>query len=131
MEKFLLLAVALYSASVTAETLVDPTRPPSVVEKSAPGAEPTPAGSGLQSIFISPQRRVALIDGKEVPVGGRVGEAKLVQIAEDHIVLKDAQGTRSVALLPGIEKRPPLSTVAGAGGQKSNRRTDRKAHDVR
>lgn len=125
MVKFLLFAGFLFSAAAAAETLVDPTRPPSMVEKSAAGVAPAPVGSGLQSIFISPQRRVALIDGKEVPVGGHVGEAKLVQIAEDHIVLKDAKGTRSVALLPGIEKRPALSTVAGPGG-KRQRHTQRK-----
>ena len=79
------------SPAAPAQTgLADPTRPPNVLpvagrDGSLPGEM---QALRLQSILISPQRRLAVIDGRTVPLGGTVDQAVLVQIAETHVTLK-------------------------------------------
>ena len=87
--------------------LADPTRPPAQAVTAA-GAPATPAAaSGLQSIILSrgQQRPAALINGEVVQLGGMVGESRLVQINEDHVVLLGASGEReTLRLTPAVEK---------------------------
>lgn len=99
----LALFVALFSANATAENLPDPTRIPAFI--SAPvatigmDAQPT----GLQSILISKTRRAAIIDGVTVELGGKHGDARLVEVNEGSVVLKSAQGRQVLTLFPGVK----------------------------
>ena len=98
-----LLLLTLPSA-VGAEALRDPTRPPaeinaasSVVPLTAP-----PVKTGLQSIIISPQRRAAIINGQTIELGGKYGNAKLIEVNERGVVLMGEQGKQTLALFPSV-----------------------------
>lgn len=88
-----------------AQALADPTRPPSLSRLSPDGEIARPAGPMLQSIVLSPGRRFAMINGKVVSVGDRVGSATLVAIDIDSVRLREGSGTRVLKLLPDIRKR--------------------------
>ena len=97
----LMLAAA---APALAQPLADPTRPPS--DLGTPGAAIAPAGPRLHSVLISPGRRLAVIDGETVSVGGKIGDATVVQISETEVVLKRGEETERLGMFTGIEKRP-------------------------
>lgn len=89
-----------------AAELIDPTRPPAsaLVEGNAT-AQQTTAEPVLQSILISPRRKEAIISGQTVKVGDGVGEAKVVKITEDEVVLRSGKDLQTLKVFPGIEKR--------------------------
>lgn len=102
----LLLCAAL--PVVSAQALIDPTKPPA--EISAPLVQAAPEGDRLQSIIISPVRRAAIINGQTVELGAKYGEAKLVEVRESGVALQGAQGRQELTLFPGVEikrKGPP------------------------
>ncbi len=70
----------------------------------APGA--TPSGSGLQAVLMSTQRKVAVIDGTVVPLGGPARQGTLSGVSDSLAVLKK-NGERDVLLMhPNIDKKP-------------------------
>jgi len=114
------LLMALLSVAATAEELADPTRPPASL--AAPVAAPASGvpeirPARLQSIFISKTRRAAIIDGETVELGGKYGDAKLIEVNEGGIILRGAQGRQVLTLFPdvkmtgkqGIKIKPQLS----------------------
>jgi MSHA biogenesis protein MshK len=110
-------ALVLLARVPYAQALVDPTRPPGQVAAQAgePGAVPV---SRLQSVLISKGRKYAVIDGVQVALGGKVGEATLVRLSESEAVLRNGKDTEVLKLLPGIEKKPVRRKPA-AGRTKS------------
>jgi MSHA biogenesis protein MshK len=91
--------------------LSDPTRPPGDAALQAE-AGPGMAASGLQSVILRKQGKpAALINGEVVELGGKVGEARLVKINEDSVVLKGPGGEETLRLMPAAEKKK-----VGAGG---------------
>ncbi|MEO8142867.1 MAG: hypothetical protein ABI654_01520 [Betaproteobacteria bacterium] len=114
----MVLAVALWLAASGAQAqggLSDPTRPPSAPVAGAVGVAEEIPGTQLQSILFSSGRKVAVINGKMVPLGGMVGEAKLVRISETQVVLKKGDETEVLKLFPSVEKRP-VKRRSGTGG---------------
>lgn len=97
------LAALLACASAAAQQLTDPTRPPQTGP--AGMSAPVPSGPVLQTIRISPSRAEAMIDGRFVHLGDRVGNARVVTISESTVVLRHATGITTLKLFPGIEKR--------------------------
>ncbi len=112
-----------------ATELLDPTLPPaSIAEPVAEfGKSELNQSVGLQSILISRQRRAAIIDGETVELGGRLGEAKLIEVNEGNVVLKTAQGWQVLTLFPDvnmIQKRVVAdapTTVVRTGKHHKNR----------
>lgn len=100
-----------------AQALTDPTRPPSTLSGS-PAAPEEAAGTQLQSILLSSGRKVAVINGTMVPLGGMVGEARVVKITETEVVLKKGEDTEVLKMYPGIDKRPVKRTAARRGELK-------------
>jgi len=96
-----------------AEELTDPTRPPASITAPAPasGVEATPISAGLQSIIISKNRRAAIIDGETVELGGKHGDAKLIEVKEGGVVLRGAQGKQVMTLFPGVTMTPVKTPV--------------------
>ena len=87
-----------------AQAMSDPMRPQLI----APLEDPTAAAASarLQSILISPARKLAVIDGKTVPLGGSVGGATLVAIRESEVVLKKGDERETLKLNPGVQIKP-------------------------
>jgi MSHA biogenesis protein MshK len=96
-------AATLAMASAGAQALTDPTRPPNA---SAPaGAAQETGGPQLQSVLISPRRRLAIINGTMVSLGDMLGEAKVVKISETEVVLRKGEETEVLKLFPGVDKQ--------------------------
>ena len=114
MAAFCMLLVSFQHDRAAAQTLRDPTRPPASIGSPADqsGAKAT-GGPELQSVLISPTRRVAVIDGQTVTLGEKFGEARVVKIAESEVVLRNGQDLQVLKLFPGVEKQ-----------RKSNRPSD-------
>ena len=111
------LPLAAWPAAHAQPVLSDPTRPPNVLPGAARDASQSseaPA-SRLQSVLISPQRRLAVIDGRTVPLGGKVDDATLVQIAETHVTLKRGDELKTLELYPGVERK---AVRQGQGAEK-------------
>jgi MSHA biogenesis protein MshK len=84
--------------------LADPTRPPNA--SSLQGSEvQAVAGKQLQSVLLSGGRKIAVIDGNLVALGGKLGEARVVRITETEVVLKTGEETETLKLFPGVDKQ--------------------------
>ncbi len=79
----LLLAMAP-EAVLSDEALRDPTRPYSPVK----GIRASSPDFVVSAIIISPQRRVAILNGRRVAVGGSIGGATVIAIEKDHLILQ-------------------------------------------
>ncbi len=100
--------------------LADPTRPPADARKAAEATSggSVPDASGLQSVILRKQGNpAALINGEVVELGGKVGEARLVKVSEDAVVLKGPGGEETLRLIPAAEKK---IIKVGAGGTAKN-----------
>lgn len=85
----------------------DPTRPAIDTGAAATAgmAAPSPV-AGLQSIIQRKSGKpAALINGAVVELGGKVGEARLVKIGDDFVVLRGAMGSEILRLTPDAEKK--------------------------
>jgi MSHA biogenesis protein MshK len=95
------------SEAALAQALADPMRPPAAPAASpAEGAKDSPPAMRLQSVLISAARRVAVIDGRLVRQGERVGDGKLVAISESHVVLQRPHGRETLKLNATVDKQP-------------------------
>lgn len=116
-----ILILSLCSVAVCAESLQDPTRPPSEVGEgaglnNASNASLRPTAKGLLSVIMSPDRCAAIIDGKTYQLGEKYGAATLVEITPQGIVLYSTGGLRTMGLFPGVgvkivAPRAPVQTV--------------------
>jgi MSHA biogenesis protein MshK len=104
---------AIFLLGVSAASLAhaapfaDPTRPPNVFSEE--GAAATPAGPRLESVLIAPDRRLAVISGQQVRLGGKYGEGQVVRITETEVVIRNGEATETLKLLPEAQKRPARS----------------------
>jgi hypothetical protein len=93
---------ALAHAETRAQAMQDPMRPP----EASIGMASAAVGTGLQAVITSPTRKLAVIDGVVVPLGGSVREARLSGVSDSLAVL-DKDGERDVLLMhPNIDKKP-------------------------
>lgn len=91
---------------LNAEELPDPTRPPAglIAPLAAPASGVVVSQPpGLQSIIISQNRRAAIIGGETVELGGKYGDAKLIEVNEGSVVLRSAQGRQVMTLFPDVK----------------------------
>jgi MSHA biogenesis protein MshK len=98
-----LLAIAA-SGSAAAENLPDPTMP-STGGYVAQSRATVASGPTLQSVMISPSRRVAVISGQAVKLGEKYGDSQVVKITESEVVLQNESGSQTLRLYPGVEKK--------------------------
>lgn len=120
--------VALFSAHATAENLPDPTRIPAFISTPVATVGMDAQPTGLQTVLISKTRRAAIIDGVTVELGGKHGDARLIEVNEGSVVLKGAQGRQVLTLFPGVKmiksketgtKPQPAANKVQPGKQKS------------
>ncbi|WP_235548476.1 general secretion pathway protein GspB [Noviherbaspirillum sp. Root189] len=112
--------MATQAMNAGAQALPDPTRPPAALQKDERETENVPAAPELQSVLISPKRRVATINGQIVHVGDKVGEAQVVKITENEVVLRNGKESRTLKLLPQVQRRSGQdrnSSRTGSGPQ--------------
>ena len=122
-------ALAVSVDAAWAETLPDPTRPPAFLfaptDGDGPPAESAGGGLILQSVLIAPNRRSAIIGGKALSVGDRVGDFTLVRVSEGEVQLRGPEGSRTLKLFPGVNKRVAHGGEAAAEGPDAAARSMR------
>lgn len=103
----LLVALGASQLAQGVELFSDPTRPSAAATAgSSMAALPAKAsGPHLQSILVSPKRRLAVIDGVTVQIGDTVGDARVIRIQEMEVVLKAGNEVRVLRMYPDIEKK--------------------------
>lgn len=93
------------------EELADPTRP------TTPWQSEEKPRLELQQVFMSPRRNSAVINGQEVKLGGKLGEATLSNIRDNEVTITHPDGaTEVVRMHPSIDKHltSPSSKTAPA-----------------
>ena len=93
-----------------AEQFSDPTRPAFdlVPGLTSSGIDTDGAGKvevppvGLQSVIISPSREAAIINGTEVELGAKYGDAELTVVNETCVVLVGPQGRQVMHMFPTV-----------------------------
>lgn len=107
---FLLSGGAVHAAEMT-----DPTRPPASLGSEANQSGDKPTGEPeLQSVLISPVRRVAVISGQTVVAGDMFGESRVVKITETEVVLRNGQDVKVLKLFPNVERRKSVRSNSDA-----------------
>jgi MSHA biogenesis protein MshK len=110
---FVCVALWLAQAAACAQSLQDPTRPPSMPTASAGDA--AAAGPQLQSVLISRQpggRHVAVIDGDTVRLGEEYKGARVARITQDAVELVRGKERQVLRLPSADEPGPAVKTVA-------------------
>ncbi len=103
----LLLGLSM-SLAQPAQALYDPTRPTDPTLYFGRSAQPVPSRPWtLHSILRGPDRRIAIINGKRVREGERVGSAKVLRIGDSHVLLQTGKRRLTLRLLPGSIKVSP------------------------
>ncbi len=101
----LLAGACLPGMPTAAEQLADPTKPaielvPGLGQGAA--AEQKAAPAGLQSVILSSRREAAIINGIEVAVGEKYGDAVLSEVNETCVVLTGPEGRRVMHMYPTV-----------------------------
>jgi MSHA biogenesis protein MshK len=110
------------SAVAHAEGLVDPTRPPAMIESAGEQAASASAGPVVQSILISPTRRIATINGQAFKQGDKYGEARVVKITENEVVIRNGQEMQTLKLFPQVEKQAASNQKHAKAGSRQRSR---------
>lgn len=95
----------LFAASVSSQTLADPTQPPGGYVASDNDVPTVTVGPALDSVLVPKNGApLAIISGKTVRVGESYGENRLIRVTEREAVLEGPAGIERLLLTPGIEK---------------------------
>ncbi|HWA36923.1 MAG TPA: MSHA biogenesis protein MshK [Burkholderiales bacterium] len=105
MKALLLAALAAFAGIAGAAPFADPTRPPNAPAEAATQPDATPAGPRLESVLIAPDRRIAVISGQQVKLGGKFGEGRVVRITETEVAIREGGATQVLRLLPEAQRR--------------------------
>ena len=88
------LVLALVAGVAAAQTGIgDPTRPTSLSEPAEAAAAAQGPRWRLQSTLVADSRRLAVINGRSVPQGGRIDGATVVEVRQDGVTL-EVEGQR-------------------------------------
>jgi hypothetical protein len=120
--------LALLPAVASAQITTDPTRPPTGF--AAEAAEGAAAGNQLQSVMISPTRKAAIINGVMVEQGQKYGDAVLMRVGEDEVVLRSGDSRQVLKLHPAVEKKVEVARaepVTPAAEKSTPRKATAKA----
>lgn len=107
MARFLMMLCLLICAPAWSQA--DPLRPPSGFSEGAAGLKEAESDSALvlQSVQLAPGRQLALISGRSVAVGGRIGDYRLLSLSAREAVLQGPQGRLQLQLIPSFKPAVP------------------------
>ena len=101
--RMMLFALALLAPPLAAAALPDPTALPGSPVATGGGGNPALSLTAIKRIG---NRRVAVIGGQEIAVGGHFQDARVAKISESEVVLRRGAETTVLTLYPQVEKRP-------------------------
>ncbi len=107
------------------QALSDPMRPPAFAAPAgaATGDQTSGGGLVLQSTLLSKGRRIAMIDGKPMKVGDRIGGARIISIDPGAVTLREANKTRVLQLYPGVGVTRPGAAKAAESRRRAKEGT--------
>ncbi len=115
----------LVAPRALAQGLSDPTRPPrEILGGTADAYEPAASSPAAQVVIISRDRRQVTINGRTVNLGERYGNATVVRITDEEIVLQRPEATETIKLYSSVQrkKRWPSAQTDTAGEQEEENR---------
>lgn len=116
------------SSSTQAETLVDPTQPPSELGVVGTGGAQGQGEPVLQTVMLSATKKVAVINGQAVRVGEKFGDATLIRLTDHEAVLRDTDGTlQTLKMYTAVEKKVIPQSRGNKPGQRKTRRSINKS----
>ena len=114
-----MLMAMLAGTCAHAQELADPTRPPASIESARDQDAAAASGPVLQSVLISPTRKIATINGQVLKQGDRFGDARVVKISENEVVLRNGREVQTLKLFPQVEKQTvPNHSYSKAGSRQ-------------
>jgi MSHA biogenesis protein MshK len=108
-------AALLATGAPAAQGLVDPTRPPhlgAVPMKTGAQGDGPPGAYRLESVILSAGRKLAVINGTTVPLGGKIGDGRLVRVSESGVAIQSGDAIETLRFHAGLEKKPVRARVA-------------------
>lgn len=123
MHKYIIIACAICMVRPAfAEDLNDPTRPPAMEGAAgADVAQPSDLAPVLQAVTLSKSRRVAVISGQEVALGGKFGDATLIRLTDSKAVLRSPDGTLQTLSMYGRVEKKVLTPAPAKRKQRANK----------
>jgi len=124
-----LLGAMFCAAAVAAEALPDPTRPAFELipgPESGEAAVAPAAPLGLQSVILSSKREAAIINGVEVEVGQKYGDAVLTVVNETCVVLMGPRGRQVMHMFPTVNLSKTERACVGRNGLQIIRKVESK-----
>lgn len=112
MARFLILLTLLLAGPALAEA--DPLRPPAGFGTGGGAVQESDSVLLLQSVLLAPGRQIALISGRSVAVGGRIGDYRLVSLTARAAVLQGPQGRLQLQLVPSFKPAAPARAAHAA-----------------
>ena len=103
-----MIAVAAAATAPVAAQVPDPTRPAvQASPQDAAGVGGAPFSRGLQTVIVRPGgKSVAVIDGRNVVVGDKLGDKRVLKITEGEVILQGSGGREVLKVIHTIEKLP-------------------------
>lgn len=102
-----ILIAAMALSPIVTHAFSDPTRPADFIRARPSHAVPSdPPAPVLQSTLVSPQRRLAVIDGKRLRIGDRFNGAVITEISQYEVRMKKGGRVTTLRLLPQFTKEP-------------------------
>ena len=108
--KYLLATLLLLMPLLSQAQLNDPMRPAQAPRTTVSATAPTPAWR-LDSIILSGDRRLAVINGQRVSEGDQLGQARVSRIEATRVILRVGQQSRVLTLLPLSIKTPSIEAA--------------------
>lgn len=96
-----LLLIGFCDVSLGDEILRDPTRP-YIASEYITAATPRFV---VNAIIVSAERRIAIVNGRRVSVGGSVGGATVIVIEKDHLILEKDDERITAGLNSGVSRQ--------------------------
>ena len=116
MRAVVLFALLASATSAGAQALVDPMRPAGAGDGEV--ATRRAAGPVLEQIVLGDGRSFAVINGRRVTLGDRVGDARVISIGPDQVTLRGGT-TQVLRMFPRADKKgadsAPLPRKADQG----------------
>ncbi|MFH2135636.1 MAG: hypothetical protein ABII81_10775 [Pseudomonadota bacterium] len=114
-----------------ASGLDDPTRPafelvPGLDGRIVDTHKDSAAPSGLQSVILAGKREAAIINGVEVEVGKKYGNATLTVVNETCVVLMGPEGRQVMHMYPTVNLSKTEMACVGRSGLQTIRKVERK-----
>ena len=103
-----LLLVMVWATSSWAQAqtrLSDPTKPALAPVLAGTAVEEGERSLRLETVLISPQRKMAIISGQTFQLGQTIAGVKLIAVSEAGVTLEQGGQRRSLALYPEVRKQ--------------------------